>query len=760
MAKPRGLLTEYEAPWSAPYGTPVMDEAVRSGMQRLRTAGKRSGLKPNDRLFNAALLQDVVMGAGEVVGAPLTGLMAPAMPYVKKAAEFAGRMPSMEAIGPRGGWTGDGGKRPATMGEGVKGLLKTATKGVDKVAEATGYPKEYTREAALAGAGLLAGPASKFAGKAGGLLEKGLNTVGYTSRPAGPNAGVSIKGRDVPVTINKTDERTGMRLVPVRVDKFDSGFARDKSSYVGKGGQGGIDGRYDRFGKFIETAQSVEAPTVSVTKDGLVQFGNGRHRFAYMRDNGAETVPVAMDDESYKAALANGLVDEPYTAGANGGGLIGKADARRVNNNRKKLDAIHPAAISSRLPGVSSPERSAAMSRHLVPGIMAMSRDPEAFAQNVGTLADIPGFGRLRGMDPMKAANMATRQMADNLISIREHMSPEYWNATKVWYPKGAGFVANDHMNRYGLMRQQVAASLANLSPSTLWDLNVEQARRMADMYVNRRGSRMTPTMIDIADTTWDRGAATTPIARGYLEDARRLQSEGKPLDDMLRGGNYKDAALLMQLMDRDVGPKPFPSIYPWGAYGPDYPRQYSPNTVALMKNAVRTMHEPTREVISDTIAPDKHKIRAFYNDILAPEEMPDEVVVDTHQVGASTLIPYSQTSRPVAANFGDSAAGVKASKLTGSSGTFGVYADAHRRAADMYGETGWNWQSPTWSGIRDVFDKAMKKPQNVAKIEDLWRQVDAGRMSIKEARDEFWKIALEGEKRIPDPDWLRLAPP
>lgn len=435
-------------------------------------------------------------------------------------------------------------------------------------------------------------------------------------------------------------------------------------------------------------------------------------------------------------------------------------DARRVNNSRTPLDAIHPAAISSRLPGVSSPERDAAMRRHLVPGIMAMSRDPEAFAQNVGTLADIPGFGRLRGMEPMKAANMASRQMADNLISIREHMSPEYWNATKVWYPKGAGFVANDHMNRYGLMRQQVAASLANLSPSTLWDLNVEQARRMADMYVNRRGSRMTPTMIDIADTTWDRGAATTPIARGYLEDARRLQSEGKSLDDMLRGGNYKDAALLMQLMDRDVGPKPFPTIYPWGAYGPDYPRQYSPNTVSLMKNAVRTLHEPTREVISDTIAPDKHKIRAFYNDILAPEEVPDEVVVDTHQVGASTLIPYSQTSRPVAANFGDSAAGVRASKLTGSSGTFGVYADAHRRAADMYGETGWNWQSPTWSGIRDVFDKAMKKPQNVAKIEDLWRQVDAGRMSIKEARDEFWKIALEGEKRIPDPDWLKLAPP
>lgn len=124
-------------------------------------------------------------------------------------------------------------------------------------------------------------------------------------------ASVSLGGRDIPITISAHDARSGFRLVNVNTAAFDAGFkAADDpyraANYVGPQGEGGITGRYERFGEFQASASSIEAPTVSVDEQGRVTFGNGRHRFAYMRDNGVTQIPVAMDEESAANAVAAG----------------------------------------------------------------------------------------------------------------------------------------------------------------------------------------------------------------------------------------------------------------------------------------------------------------------------------------------------------------------------------------------------------------------------------------------------------------------
>ena len=119
---------------------------------------------------------------------------------------------------------------------------------------------------------------------------------------------VTINGREIPVTLSKADKASGYELVNVDVSKIDQNFKRDAGFYVGAKGEGGIKGRYDRFGEFQKTASSVEAPDVYVTKEGVVKFGNGRHRFAFFRDNGASTIPVAMSPEVKANAQKFGYV--------------------------------------------------------------------------------------------------------------------------------------------------------------------------------------------------------------------------------------------------------------------------------------------------------------------------------------------------------------------------------------------------------------------------------------------------------------------
>jgi len=92
------------------------------------------------------------------------------------------------------------------------------------------------------------------------------------------------------------------RTVWIDVAKFDQAFKRDRA-YIGPNGEQGIRNRYQNFGEWLKKGLPVAMPMVYVGADSWrknVCFGNGRHRYAWMRDHGAKTIPVVVPHDQAK----------------------------------------------------------------------------------------------------------------------------------------------------------------------------------------------------------------------------------------------------------------------------------------------------------------------------------------------------------------------------------------------------------------------------------------------------------------------------
>jgi hypothetical protein len=133
----------------------------------------------------------------------------------------------------------------------------------------------------------------------------------------------SVKTSSGSIRVTKPSRSIGQKMVDVNVYAFDESFKKDRSMYVGARGSGGIGKRYDNFEIFVrggdldigdgviiptDKAKSIEVPEVSVLEDGSVQFTNGRHRWAWLRDQGAKTIPVMMDVDSIVNAKKYGYI--------------------------------------------------------------------------------------------------------------------------------------------------------------------------------------------------------------------------------------------------------------------------------------------------------------------------------------------------------------------------------------------------------------------------------------------------------------------
>jgi hypothetical protein len=133
-------------------------------------------------------------------------------------------------------------------------------------------------------------------------MTKGL-PVGASIQNVGKDlSAIQIGDRTIPVTINRIDKKSGGQLVNVNPSAFDEAFSKTGWQYVGEKGKEGISGRYEKFENFLKDAKSIEASNVSVNKDGGIVFGDGRHRYAVLRDMGLDELPIVMDKESIKNA--------------------------------------------------------------------------------------------------------------------------------------------------------------------------------------------------------------------------------------------------------------------------------------------------------------------------------------------------------------------------------------------------------------------------------------------------------------------------
>ena len=359
---------------------------------------------------------------------------------------------------------------------------------------------------------------------------------------------------------------------------------------------------------------------------------------------------------------------------------------------------------------------------------------------------NMPGL-RTRARSTGGLLDAYQNQMADNLDFLYGQMPGNVVETAKDWY-RGANRLASGLSNRYGASVEQAAGVLAALSPQKDWYQNVSLADRVFDSY--EAGVRAGNALPD------KKHAAKLKELYAKKEYAENVDAVLKrPFSEL----TDIQKAMWVRSHDQAFSDRGYDIISPTGeSMGPALTAKGEKATAAWGSNneiakAIRVIENGDIDNISMQMG-EQHKVRNFYNNIVAPEyarEMPQvaDVTMDTHAIAAGQLMPLSGSSPAVAANFGSGAPG---SAVTGASGTYGINADAYRMAAEQAGIMPREMQSVTWEAVRNLYPAKWKNASNKAAIEGIWSDYSKGRISLDTARS----LILEKAGGVDVPDWAK----
>jgi hypothetical protein len=395
--------------------------------------------------------------------------------------------------------------------------------------------------------------------------------------------------------------------------------------------------------------------------------------------------------------------------------------------------------------------------QHLNIGLDEMKAS-KTFAHNMAQVKKYPGFGFLKGMKPAEAADAFVERGADNLNFLYDNAPQIMRERSPHWY-EGANRYATNLAERYGIDRPSASAAIAALSPQKDWFQNASLAERAGDVIFGAGASKkMSSEMNSMIDSLMARSPNL----------AKKLPAiKGKSFSQM---ENAQDQALWLRVFDESHNPRGYRSMNPEGDLGgfvlnaDGRPSKVGWGSTGEINKAVRAyLSGGDMDKISGMLG-DQNKVRSFYNNIENPYERRfQDVTADTHQVGAVQLRPMSSQSREVLHNFGGTPEAGKHPKnwiaaanstIDGVLGTYGLTAEATRRAALAKGLMAREMQSSTWEPVRELFTDTFKNKTNNAMIDGIWRSYDAGKISLNEARKAVLDAAAPGG--IGEPSWAR----
>lgn len=120
---------------------------------------------------------------------------------------------------------------------------------------------------------------------------------------------IQINDKTIPVTMHKIEAKEGNKLVNVNPATFDEAFKQTDWQYIGKNAEGGKPERIAGVQKYLETGKPMNASNAVVKDNGTIVFGDGRHRYAVLRDMGLGKIPMSMDEKSIQNAKKFGYID-------------------------------------------------------------------------------------------------------------------------------------------------------------------------------------------------------------------------------------------------------------------------------------------------------------------------------------------------------------------------------------------------------------------------------------------------------------------
>jgi hypothetical protein len=384
----------------------------------------------------------------------------------------------------------------------------------------------------------------------------------------------------------------------------------------------------------------------------------------------------------------------------------------------------------------------------------AMKVSPEAFRFNTELVKTYPGF-RTTATDPDQIADDFVALIRGNLQYLYDRVSPELRQRTKRWYD-GARALTERWARDFDLPDYSVAGVIAVLSPQKDWYANVSMAERVLDIYFHMthgagRGTMPTPEMAETA-------ARIYPNANNKEKDATALRiAMTTPFVNL---PNSFTKAIWLRVYDQTYNSSMLRHITPEGDFiGDPIQNIQWQNNIAIAK-AIECIENPSYENVSRQ-AGGEHKVRNFLNNILAPNAPHGDVTIDTHAVAAALLRPLSSTKAEVVHAWGSSLD--KAKQLpgyvnaknvgdSGANGLYGLYAEAYRSLAKDLGILPRELQSITWEAVRGLFPDTFKKPNNTARVDEIWNSVKAGQLDVNTARQTIEAFA----GGVNEPTWLR----
>lgn len=407
---------------------------------------------------------------------------------------------------------------------------------------------------------------------------------------------------------------------------------------------------------------------------------------------------------------------------------------------------VGPNVISTRLPtAVKATENP--LEQNLVIDFESTKKDPEAFNHNISLVQQYPNFAS-KARNPEKRAEDFITEVKNNLLYLYDKVPEDTRARSMLWYD-GARNIVDRWGKEYNQPDQALAGVLAVLSPQKDWFMNVSLGQRVLDVMTQKQGYKWDDAMSQKAQEIW-------------------AKEKYAPMLDAIKGKTLQEIddpglkAMWLRTYDQANVPREHQIVTPEGDFAgvrltdKGVPYKTGWGSLNEIGKAVVILQDPSKATISSNLG-GQHKVRSFYSNIYAPYDPSGNVTIDTHAVAAGLLRPLSGNSREVLHNFGSGVKGEGGpanSSVTGVQGTYGLYAEAYRRAAQERGVLPRQMQSITWEAVRGLFPDTFKTAKNSETIDNIWLQYRKGKMSLEEARDEVFRTA----GGINPPEWERAG--
>lgn len=429
---------------------------------------------------------------------------------------------------------------------------------------------------------------------------------------------------------------------------------------------------------------------------------------------------------------------------------------RETGDSPMRASTRHPWAVNAK----ENP-----FTERLSIGLDSVLADEKFTAKVAEHLRDLVNLPPVKGETDVETIERYLDEVVNNLLWLHDSYDAATRDRADEWY-NGARAITDAWMVRYGVHDYVVAGVIAALSPQKDWFQNVSQAERVLDIYAMNRAFAWTPEMQETADRILPRvklGKDGQPDVdakgrtRGYPEIRDAI--DGMTIEQIEQTGGAMTNVLIaawIRIYDQTYNDPSFRVIMPEGWFGDFVTNKDGSKTRSAwgslneIGKAVAIMRDPTYENVVNSLGT-QHKVRNFYNNILAPNAKRGDVTIDTHAVAAVLLRPLSAKSKEVDVNLN----GPPGSAATGSIGTYGINAEAYRRAAVARGILPRQMQSIAWEAIRTLFEDTWKTAKNNDLINGIWQEYRDGKATIEETRE---KIAAAAGG-IKPPAWVGTRP-